>query len=727
MKRISILSLFILLTAQSSTFAQTGDSLNVLTDWLHYSDAENSMYHHFASDAYHYLEQRKENLHTLRTTVRWEKYQREIRRKILDVTGPYPEKTPLNAKKTGVLERNLFTAEKIIYESQPDFFVTAVLLIPKNIEKPAPAIIYASGHTADGFRAEAYQRKIINLVKKGFVVLAFDPAGQGERLQYFSEESGTSGIGGPTSEHSYAGAQMFLTGSSLARYMIWDGIRAVDYLMTRSEVDPERIGITGRSGGGTQASFIAAIDDRIAASAPENYITSLEFLLKSIGPQDAEQNFYHGIVSGIDHADLLLSHAPKPAMIIATTRDFFSIQGARETYEEVSRFYDISGKADAFSLIEDDHGHGSTQANREAMYAFFQKHLDNPGSAEDLPVEIFSEEDFQVTKTGQVATSFESETLFSLHAREAGILTAQLADNRQNSESHIENVKQQSMELAGYREPDEHRSEVFVGRYVRENYDVEKYFIQGEGDYPVPYLMFRPHNPNNKLIVYLHPEGKSAEANENGEIAWLAGQGFTTVVPDLQGIGEMGPGVLRGDSYIGNVSYNLLFAALQIGRSITGLHAGDVNRLISTVTSKIGAEAEETTLLASGALTPAALHAAAYNLNISNVILIEPLISYESIVMNKNYDSVWVHSMVAGALMAYDLPDLAATIAPRRLLFINPVNENSEIVKNTGDLNRYEFVRSVFLAQNAAQNLGFETVSGDNIRGLIMDWLENGQ
>lgn len=716
-----------MLTGINSIHAQTDERLNVLTDWLHYSDAENSLYHHLANQAYHNLEQRKTNVRSLRTIVRWEMYQREIREKLMDVTGPYPVKTPLNPQNNGVIERSSFTAEKIIYESQPDFFVTAVLLIPKNLEGPAPAVIYASGHTADGFRAEAYQKKMINLVKKGFVVLAFDPVGQGERLQYFDKETGRSGVGGPTSEHSYVGAQMFLTGSSLARYMIWDGIRAVDYLLTRSEVDPDRIGITGRSGGGTQASFIAAIDDRIAASAPENYITSLEYLLKSIGPQDAEQNFYRGIVSGIDHADLLLSHAPKPTMIIATTRDFFSIQGAHETYEEVKRFYEISGNPDAVSLVEDDYGHGSTQANREAMYAFFQKHLDNPGSADDLPVEIFSEEEFQVTETGQVATSLEGETLFSLHARETGILTDQLMNSREDTYFHLENVKQYSAVFSGYREPIEQRPEVFVGRYVRDNHDVEKYFIRGEGDYPIPYLKFRPHNPTNKWIVYLHPEGKSAEARENGEIAWLAGQGYSIIVPDLPGIGEMGPGLPRGDSYIGNVSYNILFAAVQIGRSITGLRAGDVNRLIKTVTSTSGAETDEVTILARGTLTPEAMHAAVFNQNISNVILIEPLISYESIVMNKNYNPEWAHSLVPGALKAYDLPDLAAAIAPRRLLFINPVNENSKKVKNAGDLSQYEIVRSAFRDQNATGNLGIETVRRDKIRELIKDWLWNGQ
>lgn len=125
--------------------------------------------------------------------------------------------------------------------------------------------------------------------------------------------------------------------------MIWDGIRAVDYLMTRKEVDPKRIGITGRSGGGTQSSYIAAFDERINASAPENYITNFKRLMLTHGPQDAEQNFYHAIAEGLDHPDLMIVRAPKPNLLISTTRDMFNIEGVRETSQQVQKFMMLMG------------------------------------------------------------------------------------------------------------------------------------------------------------------------------------------------------------------------------------------------------------------------------------------------------------------------------------------------------------------------------------------------
>src|SRR5262249_36447744 len=219
-------------------------------------------------------------------------------------------------------------------------------------------------------------------------------------------------VGGPTSEHSYFGKQCLLSGSSAARYFTWDAIRAIDYLVSRPEVDANRIGVTGISGGGTQTSYVAAIDARGLADAPACYICGLQRLFQSIGPQDAEQNFNGGVASGLDHADLLEVRAPKPTLVVATTRDFFSIQGARETVNEARRAFEAVGGKDHLDMVEDDHGHGYTAKNRQSIYAFFQKYLSLPGSSEDEELEPVQREDLTVTTTGQVTTSVGGETVF---------------------------------------------------------------------------------------------------------------------------------------------------------------------------------------------------------------------------------------------------------------------------------------------------------------------------
>ncbi len=639
----------------------------VRNNWIEFSDAPNAMYHYFAQQAYALLNKRGAAIKDIRSLQGWQNRQQHIRKSLADLAGSFPRKTILNAKTVRTINKRGYRIEHIVYESQPGFFVTSSLYIPNGQpKKKMPAIIYCSGHASEGYRSAVYQHVILNLVKKGFIVFAFDPVGQGERLEYFNAAAGKSTVGGPVDEHSYAGAQAIIAGGSQAWYMIWDGIRAVDYLLGRKEVDEQRIGITGRSGGGTQSAYIAAFDERIKAAAPECYITNFTRIFQSIGPQDAEQNLGDAVFHGIDHADLLLVRAPRPTLMITTTRDMFSIEGARETAKEVSGIYRAYNKNDNFNMVEDDALHASTQKNREAMYAFFQKHLNNPGNANDEKTDTLTTQELQVTETGQVAISLKSETVFSLNRKHGDQLEQQLKGSRNSHNLHLVNAVQSARKLSGYEPPRQMNEPVFTGRFQRDGYTIEKYFLQGEGNYIMPYLLLKPDKPGHKALLYLHPSGKQTDAGEGGDMEWFVKKGFTVLAPDLIGVGEMGPGVFEGDSYIKGVSYNVWFASMLVGRSIVGVRAGDVARLARLLQQK--ENAQEIYALAKKEMTPVLLHAAAFDSAIRNIALIEPYTSYRAIVMNRFYNPAFIHSTVPGALTAYDLPDLAASLAPRKLL-----------------------------------------------------------
>jgi hypothetical protein len=466
---------------------QSQDDVNLFDFWKYYSDAENAMYKSSCSLAFKQLQERKVEITHLHTKSDYLERQEEVKNKLLRMIGPFPGKTPLNSRVTGVIRKEDYLVEKVIFESLPGYYVTAALFLPEKRKEKAPAVLYASGHTANGFRSETYQHIIINLVKKGFVVLAFDPIGQGERLQYYDKKEGKSRFG-PTTEHSYPGAQCYISGYSPIKYFIWDGIRSVDYLLSRKEVDPERIGMTGRSGGGTQTAFTAAVDDRILAAAPECFITSMEYVLKSIGPQDAEQNLFHMFSEGIDHADLLEVRAPRPGLMITTTRDFFSIQGASETFKEVKHYYRAIDGGDNIHMVEDDSVHASTKKNREAMYAFFQKYLNNPGSPDDLDVEVLEESALWATETGQLATSLKGETIHSLNKNlvENQIAKLKILRGSEDFDEHIELVANEAGQLSGFEYPGSYGRAVFSGRYVEREYVLEKYLVPGSGDYVLP-------------------------------------------------------------------------------------------------------------------------------------------------------------------------------------------------------------------------------------------------
>lgn len=693
-------------------FAQ--NELDVIrNNWLQYSDAPNSLYHHIAHQAYDLIDQRAAKIAGLSSLSEWQQRQKWVRETLLDIAGPFPEKTPLNAKITRIVVKDGFRVEHIVYESQPGFFVTSSLFIPEGLKKnsKAPVVIYCSGHAEEGYRSAVYQHMILNLVKKGFIVFAFDPVDQGERLEYYDAKTIKSFISESDKAHSYSCTQTFITGSSQARYMIWDGIRAVDYVLSRKEVDPARIGMTGRSGGGTQSTYISAMDDRIFAAAPECYITSFTRLLQSIGNQDAEQNLYKQLIRGIDHADLLSVRAPKPALIITTTRDMFSIQGAKETQKEVSRIYKAYGKEENFSRVEDDFPHASTQKNREAMYAFFRKQLNNPGNSNDEPVNILTAEEMRVTPTGQVSTSFKGETVFSLNSRETEKLVNKLETSRNDLTNHLSRVLNSAKKLSGYQEPSVINEPVFSGRFQREGYVIEKYFVKGEASYIIPYLLMIPDKTNNKALIYLHPSGKSAEAFIGGEMEWFVKNGFTVLAPDMIGVGEMGPGIFKGDSYIEGVSHNIWYASMLIGRSIVGIRAGDVVRLTRLL--KKSSSINEVYSVARKEMSPVLLYAAAFDTAITRIALIEPYSSYQSIVMNRFYNSAFIHSAVAGALQTYDLPDLAASLAPRKLLMAGVTDGQGNTTDNESINNDLGIIKIAYHSQKADGKLNIISLKRD--------------
>ena len=673
-------------------------------NWMMFSDAPNALYHYLADQAYGYLEKRSHKVSKLESLQDWQERQAWIRTALAEAVGPFPVKTPLNPQVTKVVQKDGYRIENIIYESRPGYYVTSSLFIPSDMEKgrKAPTIIYCSGHSDSGYRSRTYQLTILNLVKKGFVVFAFDPIGQGERLQYYVPETGESRFRWPTYEHSYPGAQLFITGNTLANYFIWDGIRAVDYLLTRKEVDPGRIGITGRSGGGTQSAFIAAFDDRIKAVASGNYFTNFTRLYQSMGPQDAEQNVFSGIESGIDMADLLIIRAPKPALMITTSRDMFPIQGAIETAEEVSKVYKAYGYEDDFYRVSDDAAHASTIKNREAMYAFFQKYLDNPGDPTDLETE-YLEEALQVTKTGQLATSLDGETTFSINKKDAEKRMQELEVSRENLPEHFSEVLESAKELSGYWEPETIQRPVFIGRIQREGYTVEKYFVKGEGGYVIPYLLMQPERLSDKAVLYINPLGKTVASEEGGEMEWFVKKGYTVLAPDLIGTGEMGPGQFRGDSYIDSVSYNLWFASMLVGRSIVGIRAGDVVRFADLLKEHYGIE--EINGLAKREMSPVLLHAAAFDKNISRVALVEPYTSYRSLVTTRDYHPEFLHNAVPGSIGIYDLPDLAGSLAPRKLMIWNATDGAGNSGNKDAIAKDLSVIEKAYQHQNAGDQL----------------------
>jgi dienelactone hydrolase len=628
------------------------------------------------------LAARKQEAAKIHTREQFERRRAEVRKKILRMIGGLPEeRTPLNLSTAGIIDRGDYRVEKIIFESQPRFYVTANLYIPQTGKPPYPAVLHATGHSLSAKARAFYQTLSIGLVKHGFVVLTYDPLGQGERRIFYDRHLEDSKVGGTTSEHLMVGIQSLLAGESIARYMIWDAMRGIDLLQSLPEVNPKRVGVTGCSGGGTLTTQLAALDDRLQVAAPACYITSWEDQLDGTGPQDAEQQFPDQLKEGIDHADFVTAFAPKPYLICSTKEDFFPIEGARKTYQEGKRIYGLFGAEDRISWAVGPGGHGMPLNVREAIYAWMSHWLkDKPGPAPEPRIITEYEEDLLCTPTGQLATSLGGETASSLNIRRL----SQLVPPRP-----VTDLKERVLRLTRYQRSAGALRVETQSQENGEGYRIERLVYHTEPGRFVPALLLTPEpaRSRNRSILYVDDKGKSAP-----DAVELAQFGYTVLALDLAGRGETA-GVWKSysDPWFGQDK--IAWLALMVGRPLVGLRMDDILRGVDLLQERNLLYGDTCLGFGKGLSAIDLLHAAVVDSRIAGLTLEGAVISYASIARNPIHRRVF-DAVLPGVLTEYDLPDLVSALAPR---LVRIVNARSQL----GNPVRVRKVRTAYTSANA--------------------------
>jgi dienelactone hydrolase len=375
-----------ILLVSTFTFAQTPDPV---LNWMN-------------QIAQQELQQREKAIAAIHTVADAERRKVWVRQKLLESLGGLPNYSgPLNARITGHIQAEGYTIEKVIFESLPHFYVTANVYRP-NQPGRYPAVLAQSGHSAGAGKPEP-QRLAANLALKGFVVLTFDPIGQGERVQSFDPLFGRSvSHTWAAIDHIIPGAQSQLVGEGVARYFIWDAKRALDYLESRPDVDPARMGVTGCSGGGALTTFIGALDPRVKAVAPGCFINSYQLLFTGDAPH-AEMSFPEFLSSGLDDADFVELSAPTPWLLLATEHDFFTPPGVKIVYDEARRWFKLYGAEDKVRMFVGPGPHGTPRETREQIYQWMTRWVKGgQGDVHDQPVKIYTNFELQATRSGQV-------------------------------------------------------------------------------------------------------------------------------------------------------------------------------------------------------------------------------------------------------------------------------------------------------------------------------------
>ena len=342
---------------------------------------------------------------SIQTESDLQRVQKQLRASLLEMIGGLPDrKTDLHARVTGKIQMAGFSIEKLIFESLPGVYVTALVYSPDDHSTKHPAVLVPAGHATNG--KIHYQVLSQRLASRGYVVIAWDPIGQGERSQFWDAKAGKSRYNLVCAEHAIMGNLAYLAGANLARWEIWDGMRAVDYLLTRPDVDPDRISITGTSGGGTQTTLIAALDSRIKAVVPSCYITSMPMRMGNrifADPDsDPEQDLFGTMSNKVGYTGLLLLMYPRPVMIASAVLDFYPIEGARKSFRETQRIYERLHHADRIAMAEGYHGHQYSDENQEAGLEFLDRFNQMPLRRGLLAAKELPDKDLLCTQSGQV-------------------------------------------------------------------------------------------------------------------------------------------------------------------------------------------------------------------------------------------------------------------------------------------------------------------------------------
>lgn len=629
--------------------AQTADAVTALNTYLDRIANEQ-------------LDQRAKTVAAIGTREQAEQRQHEVRRKILElIAGPMPATGPVPVKEFGTLSGDGFRVEKIAYQSAPGFYVTAHVFVPAARTPSAgagrfPAILLAPGH---GPGKESQYNWAANFARAGIIALAVDPLGQGERLQHYDPELETSKLPGSTAEHEHASLSTLLIGAHVSRYFLNDGIRAVDYLTQRPDVDARHIGAFGCSGGGTATAYLAALDARISAAATACYLTSFKELLATRGPQEAEQSIPDFIASGFDFPDWVELAAPRPYAIVSTTEDMFPFAGARSTFEESKRFYQLLGAEDKLQWITGPGGHGNLGPISQQIFAFFVKNLKGSDNAPQFgQFRPASPDDLLNTPTGQVATSLGGETVESMN-RKARPTATDLHEAAMTAPRSIPASARAIARITAT--PGAAPAVTVVKTEQRDGYRLETLTIASEPGIDLTAQQAIPDRAGPHPTILL--------MDGAAELPRLAQSGKIVVALTPRGTPPPATGAAAASLAPGPYQLPNLRAIL-VGKTLIGMRADDTIRIVNWLASRADVDKSSITVYGRGALGIVALHAAALDSRITRVVTENTLLSYRMALdapVHRNLAEV----TIPGVLKRYDLIDLVRAIAPREVTVVN--------------------------------------------------------
>ncbi len=589
----------------------------------------------------------------LRTAEDWDRHAAFVRKSMAAWTGPLPERTPLRARVTGKIDRDKYALEKILFESRPNFLVSANLYLPRNSSGPRPAVLNVIGHSPAGKGTEKVQRRAIAQARKGFVALVVDCIGQGER----QVEDYAHVHSPPGNAHQVVGTQAFVAGTHVFNFMVWDAIRAVDYLVSRPEVDPTRIACTGCSGGGMMTTYILAFESRIAVAVPACNPCTWSHRVHANLSTDHEQVFFGAFASGIDpRGDQLFCNVPRPLLINATSDDKLNPpSGVWDLSTWLYKAYSAHGEPHKFQTTMVKAPHGYNQEQREVAYAWMLKWAG--GDASD-----FREEDFAVEKETDTWCTAEGNVYSQPGSRSPHDLVIEYIEtHRPRREMTKSQLRMSVKKVLGLKDSvQKPKAEVGVTRLTA-GLKRTPVIMKPENGIVLPAVWIEPREEHSggPVIIYLNDKGKSILVEEKAVLRGLLERGCRIFAVDLRGQGETSPDMKEK------------FWDFLAGRPIFGQRVDDIRTVVQYL-SRSDTDGKGIYVWAKGISAIYAALAATLEDDVEGMVLEEPLLSFEQVVTTEV--PAYRHEIILpGVLEQFDLPWVYKALSPMKVTLVNPL------------------------------------------------------
>ena len=659
----------------------------------------------------------------------WAIRRREVERAFRHEIGldPFPPRTPLHAKITGSHDFGEYAIENLIFESRPGFPVTANLYRPKDQGQKRAAVLCPIGHELDAGKARGeIQARCIKLAKLGFVVLVYDAIGQGERL--------VSG-----NIHHEAGYALLPPGETIAGWMVWDSMRALDYLQTLPDVDPRRIGVTGNSGGGLNTLFTAALDRRVRAAVVDGYTFEFNNWLKYAGAHCTCTQL-PGLFRSMEWFEIAGLISPRPLLMMQGDHDdIFPISGARRSAARTEAIYALiqHPRAVRFDEVPGQH-HSYGRPYRERMYGWMALHLEGKGNGDPIPegdVTPLSDADPRLRCDPDGSILSRAPTVLALARKQA--LDEINRHPMPPTEESLEQIRQWARDLAAPPESKPHllKSEVDAKIAVPGGRLEKLFYVSEDGEY-IPARLWLPSQSSGRTIVVVDSRGKAAVA-ESGVVEPLLAKGIAVFAPDLRGRGE----TLGKVGTWQNNNFRLIANQVLFGRPLAGRRAFDLIRAVDYLQLRRDTPIQDLTVAGVGGDGLSALLAAAVDDRIKNAAVADFDHSFVSLMkamaardrkemvlkwnsaerlglIQASAYSVDLGSVIPDSVAVADVPELMLSISPRRVLFCQARDNGDE----AAEASRLRFRHMMQAAGARATSIRYDDGRKFDA-ALLLDWL----